>query len=62
MDLAKEYGVSIKTYDIIYKVVEEMEAAMKGMLEPEFEESCSEFIEVNDKNKIYPSEALQFLK
>ncbi len=38
MDLAKEYGVSIKTYDIIYKVVEEMEAAMKGMLEPEYEE------------------------
>ena len=37
-DIAKEYGIDIKTYDIIYKVVEDMEAAMKGMLDPEFEE------------------------
>ena len=33
VDTAKEYGITIKTYDIIYKAVEEMEAAMKGMLE-----------------------------
>ena len=38
LDTAKEYGITIKTYDIIYKVVEEMEAAMKGMLDPEYEE------------------------
>ena len=38
MDIAKEYGIEIKTYDIIYKVVEDMEAAMKGMLDPEYEE------------------------
>ena len=38
MDTAKQYGIDIKTYDIIYKVVEDMENAMKGMLEPEFEE------------------------
>ena len=37
-EIAKQYGVSIKTYDIIYKVVEDMEKAMKGMLEPEYEE------------------------
>lgn len=37
-DKAKENGVEIRLYDIIYKVVEEMEAAMKGMLDPEFEE------------------------
>ncbi len=37
-DIAKQYGIEIKTYDIIYKVVEEMEKAMKGMLDPEFEE------------------------
>ena len=46
MDIAKEYGVSIKTYDIIYKVVEEMEAAMKGMLEPEFEEQVTGNLEI----------------
>ena len=38
LDTAKQYGIEIKTYDIIYKVVEDMEKAMKGMLDPEFEE------------------------
>ena len=37
-DYAKEQGVEIRLYDIIYKAVEDMEAAMKGMLDPEFEE------------------------
>lgn len=37
-DYAKENGVQIRLYNIIYKVVEEMEAAMKGMLEPVYEE------------------------
>ena len=37
-EVAKEYSVEIRLYTIIYKVVEEMEAAMKGMLDPEFEE------------------------
>ena len=37
-DYAKEQGVEIRLYNIIYKVVEEMEAAMKGMLEPIYEE------------------------
>ncbi len=36
---AKEEGVEIRFYDIIYKATEEMEAAMKGMLDPEYEES-----------------------
>lgn len=38
-EVAKEYNVEIRLYTIIYKVVEEMELAMKGMLDPEFEES-----------------------
>ena len=38
LDYAKEKEVDIRLYNIIYKVVEEMEAAMKGKLEPEFEE------------------------
>ncbi len=37
-DMAKEYGVDIRLYTIIYKLVEDMEAAMKGMLDPEYEE------------------------
>lgn len=37
-EVAKEYSVDIRLYTIIYKAVEEMELAMKGMLDPEFEE------------------------
>ncbi len=37
-EIAKEYNVDIRLYTIIYKVIEEMELAMKGMLDPEFEE------------------------
>lgn len=37
-DYAKELGVEIRLYNIIYKAVEEIEAAMKGMLDPIFEE------------------------
>ena len=46
VDTAKEYGITIKTYDIIYKVVEDMEAAMKGMLDPEFEEKVIGTLEI----------------
>ncbi|MDO4198578.1 MAG: translation initiation factor IF-2 [Erysipelotrichaceae bacterium] len=35
---AAEEGVEIRLHNIIYKAVEEMEAAMKGMLAPVFEE------------------------
>ena len=37
-EIAKEYGVEIRLYNIIYKVIEDIEAAMKGMLDPEYEE------------------------
>ena len=37
-EIAKEYNVDIRLYNIIYKAVEELEAAMKGMLDPEYEE------------------------
>ncbi|MGN1029796.1 MAG: translation initiation factor IF-2 [Bacilli bacterium] len=37
-ETAKGYGVEIRLYNIIYKLVEEIEAAMKGMLDPEYEE------------------------
>ena len=38
LDFAKEKNVDIRLYNIIYKVVEEMEDAMLGKLDPEFEE------------------------
>ncbi len=37
-DKAEEKGIDIRLYNIIYKVVEEIESAMKGMLDPEYEE------------------------
>ncbi|MDD3241534.1 MAG: translation initiation factor IF-2 [Bacilli bacterium] len=37
-EIAKEKGVDIRLYNIIYKLVEDIELAMKGMLEPIFEE------------------------
>ena len=38
MEYAKEKGVDIRLYNIIYKLLEEVESAMKGKLEPVFEE------------------------
>ncbi len=37
-EIAKEYNVDIRLYTIIYKLVEDMELAIKGMLDPEYEE------------------------
>ncbi len=37
-EVAKEYNVDIRLYTIIYKAIEEMELAMKGLLDPEYEE------------------------
>lgn len=45
-EYAKDKGVEIRLYDIIYKAVEEMEAAMKGMLEPVYEEQILGTVEV----------------
>ncbi len=38
-ELADREGVEIKYYSIIYQAIEEIEAALKGMLKPEYEES-----------------------
>ena len=38
-ELAEREGVEIRYYSIIYQAIEEIEAALKGMLKPEFEES-----------------------
>ena len=38
LDLAEKEGVDIRTYRVIYQAIEDIEAAMKGMLDPEFRE------------------------
>ena len=45
-EIAKEYNVDIRLYTIIYKLVEDMELAMKGMLDPEFEEKVIGNVEI----------------
>ncbi|WP_395108723.1 translation initiation factor IF-2 [Actinomadura sp. SCN-SB] len=37
-ELADREGVDIRFYSVIYQAIEEVEAALKGMLKPEFEE------------------------
>lgn len=48
---AEESGVSIRLYDIIYKATEEMTLAMKGMLEPVYEEVVIGQAEVRETYK-----------
>jgi translation initiation factor IF-2 len=44
--LASEQGVDIRTYTIIYKLVDDIEAALKGMLEPVYREQIDGHAEV----------------
>jgi translation initiation factor IF-2 len=47
-DLAEAHDVEIRTYEIIYKLIEDIEAAMVGMLTPEFEEVITGEAEVRE--------------
>ncbi len=49
---AQEEGVDIRLHNIIYKAVEEMEAAMKGMLAPVYEEVVVGQAEVRKTYKV----------
>ena len=49
---AQEEGVEIRLHNIIYKAVEEMEAAMKGMLAPVYEEVVIGSAEVRKTYKV----------
>lgn len=49
---AAEDGVEIRHYNIIYKVVEDLESAMKGMLDPEYEEHVLGQVEVRETIKV----------
>ena len=49
---AERDGVDIRTYRVIYDCIEEIEAAMKGMLAPKFRESILGTVEVRDTYKI----------
>ena len=47
-DLAEREGVEIKYYSVIYKAIEDIEASLKGMLKPEFEEVVTSHSEIRE--------------
>jgi len=47
-ELAAQEGVEIRSYEIIYKLIEDIESAMVGMLAPEFEEVVTGEAEVRE--------------
>ncbi|WP_301108645.1 translation initiation factor IF-2 [Sporosarcina sp.] len=49
---AEAEGVDIRLHRVIYKVIEEIESAMKGLLDPEFEEKVIGQAEVRETFKV----------
>ena len=47
-ELAEREGVDVRSYDVIYHALEDIEKAMKGMLEPTFEERVIGTAEVRE--------------
>ncbi|MFM9099629.1 MAG: translation initiation factor IF-2, partial [Actinomycetota bacterium] len=45
---ADEEGVEVRFYSVIYKAIEEIEAALKGLLKPEYEEATIGSAEVRE--------------
>ena len=49
---AEEEGVEIRQHRVIYKVIEEIESAMKGLLDPEYEEKVIGQVEIRETFKV----------
>jgi translation initiation factor IF-2 len=47
-ELAEREGVDVRSYDVIYHALEDIEKAMKGMLEPTYEERVTGTADVRD--------------
>ena len=52
IDLAKEKNIEVRQYNIIYKLLEDIEAAMKGMLDPVYEEKITGSVEIRQLFKV----------
>ncbi len=50
--MAQRDGVEIRTYSVIYEVIEEMEAALMGLLDPEFREEILGSAEIRNTFKV----------
>ena len=51
-DMAEKDGIEIKQYSVIYNAIEDVEAAMKGMLAPVYEEKVIGNVEVRQTFKL----------
>ena len=47
-DLAEREGVEVKYYSVIYRAIEDIEASLKGMLKPEYEEVVTSHSEIRE--------------
>lgn len=52
LERAKDNNIEIRTYSVIYEAIEDVEAAINGMLDPEFKEEVLGRAEVRDTFKI----------
>ena len=52
LSAAAQHEVDIRLYRVIYQAIEEIEAAMKGMLDPEFRENVLGYAEVRQTFKV----------
>ena len=52
LERAKDNNIEIRTYSVIYEAIEEVESAIKGMLDPEFVEEVLGRAEVRDTFKV----------
>ena len=49
---AAKADIEIRTYRVIYDIIDDVEAAMKGLLDPEFKEEVLGKVEVRDTFKV----------
>ncbi len=52
LSAATQHEVDIRLYRVIYQAIEEMEAAMKGMLDPEYKENVLGYVDVRQTFKV----------
>ncbi len=51
-NMAERDGIQIRTYNVIYNILDDVEAAMKGMLDPEFVEVVLGTVEIRTTFKV----------
>jgi len=50
--MAERDGIQIRTYNVIYNIIDDVENAMKGMLDPEFKEVVLGTVEIRETFKV----------